>query len=100
MNKFNFILLASFVFISTSVYAGKTHIGDGDTRGKACEVAEQKAKIAAENSGLNGTCYDACKFDGCTKKGTGNDQYWSCKTTSANHKGSCDKDSSKIRVYK
>ena len=40
------------------MYAGKTHIDDGDTRAEACEVAERKAKISAENSGINGTCYD------------------------------------------
>ncbi|WP_218395578.1 hypothetical protein [Alteromonas lipotrueae] len=99
MNKFRIACLASLIFLSTNVYAGKTHIGDGDTRAEACEVAERKAKIAAENSDLNGTCYDACSFDNCEKKGTNGDQYWSCKTTSANHRGSCERDSSKIRVY-
>lgn len=47
MNKFNYFFLPLIILLSTSVYAGKTHIGDGYTRGKACEVAEQKAKIAA-----------------------------------------------------
>lgn len=86
--------------MSIEVYAGKKHKGEADTRDQACLKAEQKAEVAAKNSGFGGTCYDACTYDSCSKKGKGSDQYWSCSTTSANHRGSCEKDPSKIRVYK
>ena len=80
-------------------HAGTKHTGSGDTRAEACQQAEKKAENGAKNSGLGGTCYDACEYDNCNKKGSGNDVYWSCHTWSADRRGSCEKDPSKIRVY-
>ena len=96
----NFFIIFSMILFASQASAGKTHIGTAETRSGACDRAEELAREAAKNSDLNGTCYRACTFENCKKSESGGEEFWSCTTESANHKGSCKKDSSMIRVNK
>jgi hypothetical protein len=93
------MVLVLLVVAPLYLHAGTKHIGNGDSRKEACEQAEKKAENGAKNSGLGGTCYEACEYKNCNKQESGGDTYWSCHTWSADHRGSCEKDPSKIRVY-
>ena len=95
----NIFMCVSLIMLSSAAFAGKKHVGEGESRSEACAAAESKAENAARNSGLGGTCYDACSYENCEIKGQGQLRYWACTTWSANHRGSCEKDPSKIRVY-
>jgi hypothetical protein len=76
-------LLALFLAISISSFAGESHYAYSSDRETACTLANEKAKRAADKKK---TCYDECDVRACVKQSDGT---WMCVATSANHAGSC-----------
>ena len=77
------ITVISFLVLPSVSYAGKHHYGIDKLIGKACEIANEKAKKRAKKQG---TCYSECNAATCTKLETGEYQ---CRATSHNQQGSC-----------
>jgi hypothetical protein len=81
-----FLVMAIIVLMSgfSIAFFGEKHSGNGPTKGAAAEIAERKAKAAADKKG---TCITEADLDKCKEEKDGT---WTCYAYSANHKGSCD----------
>ena len=76
--------LTLMLFMSLIAYAGEKFSGNGSTKEAAAEAAEKRAARAAK---AKGTCYTVSKLEDCIKESDGS---WTCYSSIANHKGSCD----------
>ena len=72
------------VLCSAVALAGEFHYGNGKTRDEGCDSADRKAAKAAKQ---NDTCYAACDVRSCKEESDGT---FTCRASSANHRGSCD----------
>ncbi|GAB3310096.1 hypothetical protein [Hymenobacter tenuis] len=70
--------------MSLLAYAGEQFSGNGPTKEAAADAAERRAAKAAK---ARGTCYSVAKLEDCVKESDGS---WTCYSSVANHKGSCD----------
>ena len=70
--------------ISLLAVAGERFSGNGPTKEAASEAAERRAAKAAK---ARGTCYTVSKLEECKQESDGS---WTCYSSVANHKGSCD----------
>ena len=78
-----YTVLALFLAISISSFAGEPHYAYATDRETACNLANEKAERAAKRKD---TCYTECDVTACVKQSDG---MWLCVATSANHAGSC-----------
>ncbi|OWP61679.1 hypothetical protein CDA63_18235 [Hymenobacter amundsenii] len=76
--------LTLLLSISLVAYAGERFSGNGATKEGAAAAAEQRAAKAAK---ARGTCYTVAQLEDCKKESDGS---WTCYSSVANHKGSCD----------
>ena len=76
--------LTLLLSMSLLAFAGERFSGNASTKEGAAEAAERRAARAAK---AKGTCYTVAKLEECIKESDGS---WTCYSSIANHKGSCD----------